>query len=91
VGLDSVRRNIEKAGDYLHAGKTRSNMALMYAQAAERENQASRQRDSLLSAQAYAEAALRDFKHYQGRAAKEETNAQNLLDLINQALLKLPQ
>ena len=43
------------------------------------------------SARAYAEAALRDYQHYQGRAAKEEANAQRLLDLINQALAKLPQ
>ena len=91
MGLDSVRRNIEKAGDYLHAGKTRSNMALMYAQAAERENDSSRQRNSLLRAQAYVVAALRDYKHYQGRATKEESKAQALLDLINQNLSKLPQ
>ena len=82
---------IEKSGDHLHAGKTRLNMALMYAQAGGRENQPSRQRDNLLRAQAYAEAALRDYKHYQGRAVKEETKAQDLLDLINQSLSKLPQ
>ena len=45
-------------------------MALMYLEAAEREATPSRQRDLLHRAQAYAQAALRDFQHYQGRAAQ---------------------
>ncbi|MFL6213823.1 MAG: hypothetical protein ACJ74J_07985 [Blastocatellia bacterium] len=49
------------------------------------------QRAFLLRARAYAEAALRDFKHYQGRAAKDEADAQSLLDSINQDLAELPQ
>lgn len=40
---------------------------------------------------AYAEAALRDFQRYQGRAAKDEADAQGLLDRINQAVANLPQ
>ncbi|WP_020474915.1 CHAT domain-containing protein [Zavarzinella formosa] len=80
----------EKVGNHFGAGQTRRNMALMYAQASRRETQPSQQRDSLLRAQAYAKAALRDFKHYQGRAAKDEAETQHLLDLIAQVLAKLP-
>ena len=84
-------RYAEKAGDRFNAGGTRLNMALMYVQASRRENQPSRQRDFLHRAQAYAEAALRDFQHYQGRAANEEAKAQGLLDQINERLARLPQ
>ena len=80
----------EKAGDHFSAGQTRFNMALMYARAAEQEKQPSQQRAGLLRARAYAEAALRDFRQYQGRAAAEEATAQNLLDDINQDLAGLP-
>ncbi len=75
--LDSAREHFEqsaqyeeKAGNYFGAGQTRFNMALMYARAVGREKQPSQQRAILLRARAYAEAALRDFQHYQGRAAK---------------------
>lgn len=81
----------EKAGNRFGAGQTRFNMAVMYVQAAGREEQPSQQRDSLLRARAYAEAALRDFQQYQGRAAADEADAQRLLDNINQALAGLPQ
>ena len=66
-------------------------MALMYAQASEREKRASQQHANLHRARAYAEAALRDFQHYQGRAADEEAKTQGLLDHISQGLAKLPQ
>lgn len=96
-GLDNAREHYEQAAQYFerignrfHAGQTRFNMALMYVRAAERENQPSRQRDSLLRARAYAEAALRDYKHYEGRAAQNEASTQGLLDQINQDLAKLP-
>jgi hypothetical protein len=65
-------------------------MAIMYLEAAEREATPSRQRDLLHRAQAYAQAALRDYQHYQGRAAKDEADAQQLLAGIAQALTKLP-
>ena len=81
----------EKAGNHFGAGQTRFNIALMYFRSATGEQQPSRQRASLLRARAYAEAALRDFQHYQGRAAETEVNAQSLLDDINQALAKVPQ
>lgn len=95
--LDNTREHYEHAaqcfeqtGNHFDAGRVRFNIAIMHAQASERENQTSRQRDFLLRARAYAEAALRDFQHYQGRAANEEATAQGLLDDIDQALAKLP-
>lgn len=81
----------EKAGNRFGAGQTRFNMAVMYAQAAQREKQPPQRRASLLRARAYAEAALRDYQQYQGRAAADEADTQRLLDRINQALAKLPQ
>jgi tetratricopeptide (TPR) repeat protein len=76
----------EQTGDRYRAGRTRFNMALMYLQAAKHEATQTRQRDLLLRAQAYAEAALRDFQHYQGRAAADEVDAQRLLAAIAKAL-----
>ncbi len=75
----------EQTGDRYHAGGTRFNMALMYLDAAKRESTPARQRELLDRAQAYAEAALRDFKHYEGRAAKDEADAQQLLARIAEA------
>ena len=46
-------------------------------------------RDYLLRAQAYAQAALRDFQHYHGRAAADEAKAQGLLDQIVRLLQTL--
>ena len=80
----------EKAGNHFSAGQTRFNMATMYLQAARGEDQPHQQHASLLRARAYAEAALRDFQHYQGRAAQDEAKTQGLLDHITQALAKLP-
>ena len=58
----------------------------MYLDAADRESAPSRRRDLLHRAQAYAQAALRDFQHYQGRAADREARAQQLIARIAQAL-----
>jgi tetratricopeptide (TPR) repeat protein len=80
----------ENAGSQFDAGRTRFNMAVMYIQAATRESQSSQRRVSAFRARAYAEAALRDFQHYHGRAAKDEDKAQTLLDNINQFIAKLP-
>jgi tetratricopeptide (TPR) repeat protein len=80
----------EQTNDRYVAGQVRGNMALMYAQAAGRETAPARRRDLLLRAQAYAQAALRDFQHYQGRAAADEAKAQGLLELIDENLAKLP-
>jgi tetratricopeptide (TPR) repeat protein len=80
----------EQTGDRYGAGQTRFNMALMYAQASGRETAPARQRDLLQRAGAYARAALRDFQHYQGRAAAYEARAQGLLKRIDEDLAKLP-
>lgn len=80
----------EQTGDRYGAGQTRYNVAAMYSGAAEREVIPSRRRDLLHRARDYAQAALRDFQHYQGRAAAEEAKAQKILDLIAQELAKLP-
>jgi hypothetical protein len=61
-------------------------MALTYTGTAESRCAPSRQRDLLHRAQAYAQAALRDFQHYQGRAAKDEARAQQLLARIAEVL-----
>ena len=76
----------EQTGDPYGAGQARHNIALMYEEASEREFNPSRQRDLLHRAQAYAQAALCDYQHYQGRAAKDEADAQQLLADIAQAL-----
>jgi tetratricopeptide (TPR) repeat protein len=86
---EKAAQYFEQTGVHYNAGKTRFNIANMYLQAARREPAPSRQRDLLLRAQAYAQAALRDFQHYQGRAAKDEAKAQRLLADIAQALTKL--
>jgi len=80
----------EQTGQRHEAGTARLNITLMNLQAAGREATPSRRRDLLHRAQAYAQAALRDFQHYQGRAADEEARAQQLIDIIAQALTKLP-
>jgi tetratricopeptide (TPR) repeat protein len=79
----------EQADNPHSAGQTRVNIGIMYYEAAMREPTVPRQRDLLHRAQAYAEAALRDFKHYKGRAAVEEAKTQRILDAIAQALPKL--
>ncbi len=94
--LDDARKHFEQGAQYygrasahFNAGETRLNMAVMYANAAEREGQPSQRRANLLRARAYAEAALRDFQQYQGRAAADEADTKGLLDLIDQDLAKL--
>lgn len=62
----------------------------MYLRSAGSEGQPAQKRASLLRARAYAEAALRDFQHYQGRAAELEAKTQGILDRITQSLAKLP-
>ncbi|MEW6664605.1 MAG: CHAT domain-containing protein [Thermodesulfobacteriota bacterium] len=76
--------------DRCGASETRFNIALMYLEDAKGEPTPSRKRDQLQRAHAYAQAALRGFQHYQGRAASDETHAQHLLDRIAQTLAKLP-
>lgn len=96
--LDNARKHYEldakyeeEAGNRFGAGQTRFNIALMYGRAAGHEDQPSQRRASLIRARAYAEAALRDFQHYQGRATDLEAEAQGLLEEISQALAELPE
>jgi tetratricopeptide (TPR) repeat protein len=90
---ESAREHFEKCAQLAEqtrnhhgAGKTRFNTTLMYLEAAERETTPARQRDLLHCARAYAEAALRDFHRYQGRADEDETKTQQLLARIAQTL-----
>jgi tetratricopeptide (TPR) repeat protein len=80
----------ERTDDRHGAGKVRFNISRMYAEAARREAVTTRQRGLLQRAQAYAQAALSDFRHYQGRAAREEAEATSNLDRISDALRNLP-
>jgi len=91
--IEPAREHYEKAAqlfedtnNHYHAGRVRFNMALMYLDAAGRESALARRRDLLARARAYAQAALRDFQHYQGRAADREAEAQRLLAIIEEAL-----
>lgn len=79
----------EQTGDRYGAGQTRFNIAVLYLEAAGQKETAARQRDLLLRAQAYAQAALSDYQHYKDRAAADEATAQQLLDAIGQSLAKL--
>ena len=90
---EPAREHYEKAAQYFEqtddryrAGQTRYNLALRYRDAARREPAAARRRDLLRRAAAYAQASLRDFQHYQGRAAADEADAQRLIARIAQAL-----
>jgi tetratricopeptide (TPR) repeat protein len=80
----------EQTGNHFPAGQTRFNMALMYLESAGQDSAPARQRALLDRAQAYAQAALRDFQHYQGRAAQDEAKVQRLLARIAQAIAELP-
>ena len=74
----------EQCGDHYNTGSVRYSLAFMYLVTEEQEP--TRRRDLLRRAEAYAQASLRDFKFYQGRAADLEARAQRLIDVIAQAL-----
>jgi len=95
---ERAREHYEQAAHYFeqsdnryYAGNVRENMAIMYKDAAEQAEPPAQQRDLLQRARAYAQAAQRDYQHFQGRAAADEANAQGLIDDIGQALAALPQ
>jgi len=94
--IEPAREHYEKAVQYFeqtddryNAGNVRKNMALMYIDFSKREAATAHQRDLLVRAEAYAQAALRDYQYYQGRAAAEGAKTQSLLDDIHNALEKL--
>ncbi len=84
--FEQAARYSEKAGDRFGAGQTRYNIALMYARASAPKELPPQQRESLLRARVYAEAALLDFRQFEGRAAEEEAKAHALLDEIERDL-----
>ena len=84
--LRESRADFEQTGDRYGAGQTRYNLALMYLHAAEREATPGPPARPAAPRPAYAQAALRDFQHYQGRAAADEAKAQGLIDHIERAL-----
>jgi tetratricopeptide (TPR) repeat protein len=91
--IESAREHYERAAqyagqmdDHYDAGGICNNLALMYRDAAGREQSASRRRDLLRRAAAYAAASLRDFQHYQGRAADGEAKSQRLIEEIGREL-----
>ncbi|HEY1048323.1 MAG TPA: CHAT domain-containing protein, partial [Prosthecobacter sp.] len=79
----------EATGNRHSVGQARHGMAVMYLKASRHQLQPGARQDFLLRAQAYAQAALRDFQHYQGRAAADEARAQRLLDIIALTLQEL--
>lgn len=86
---EKAARVFEQTDNRYNAGTTRHNLGIMYLDAAGRESTPARQRDLLRRAEAFAQAALRDFQHYQGRAAQDEADAQRLLEIIAEKLAKL--
>jgi tetratricopeptide (TPR) repeat protein len=68
----------EQAGDIFGAGRTRRNVALALAHAARFDD-----------ARAYAKAALANFQNFDGRAAEEIQDTEQLLAAIDQAEAKL--
>ena len=73
-------------GNHYGAGRTRFNLAVMYVQAAVPEASPARRQDLLRRGLAYAQASLRDYQHFQGRAAADEADARGLIELIEGAL-----
>lgn len=83
---EKAAQYFEQSGNRFNAGQTRFNMAVMYLSSASRESTASGRETLLLRAQTYAAAALRDFQHYEGRAAVDEADCRQLIDDIQQEL-----
>jgi hypothetical protein len=76
----------EQTGDRHNSGKTRASLSIMYIHAAAQEENPARQHELLHRARAYAETALSDFSHYQGRAADGEAEVQQLINDIEQVM-----
>lgn len=75
---------LRKSRDITMPGR-RGERHFLYILAAQGELAPSPQRGFLLCAEAYAQATLRDFQHYQGRAGDKEGNDQQLFKDIVQA------
>ena len=61
----------------------------MYAKIKMNQDNLAQKRSDLQRARIYAEAALRDFRRYEGRAADKEAKAQKIIDEIDKELAKL--
>lgn len=79
----------ERVGNRHGAGDRRFNLAVTYGRAALLERDAPQKRANLERARAYAEAALRDYEFYGGRAASDEGNTRTFLNQINEILSAL--
>ena len=79
----------ETCGDRHGAGKVRHNLAIMHVRALNDLWLASGKREYLVRAQDYAQAALRDFQHYRGCTADDESLVNNLLEVIARKLHEL--
>jgi len=76
----------ERVGDRHRGGQTRFNIAAMYLNSVLGQPASSTRKAVLRRSRSYAEAALLDFQHYQGHAAVDEANCQQLIDEIDQQL-----
>jgi tetratricopeptide (TPR) repeat protein len=76
----------EPVGDHYKAGIARYGLAITFLTAAGREKAPAPHRDLLLRAAAYAQASLRDYQRYVGRAADMEALAQRLIEAIARAV-----
>jgi tetratricopeptide (TPR) repeat protein len=79
----------ERMGNRFAAGQSRFNLALTYFYSAKNEDVPSQKRQALERSRAYAEAALRDFEYYGGRATSNEFSVKTLIETINQTLSEL--
>ena len=86
---DKATLCFEKTKNYYNAGTVRFNVSLMYESIAQETDEPRTRRDMLERAKAYAVAALRDFEHYEGRAADDEAKARAQIADIDQALAAL--
>ena len=83
----------EKVGDHLRSGTVRFNMADLFFIAARNQDGPSEGQQrcaNLQIARAYAEAALRDYQRFEGRAAEREAIVRKLIGNIDQLLAVLP-
>ncbi|MCC6359352.1 MAG: CHAT domain-containing protein [Phycisphaerales bacterium] len=90
VHFEKAIQCYERADNRYDAGRVRLDMAGLYATAAWLEAAPLRKRDLLSRAQAYAQAAVRDFRNYSGRAADAESIAQAFLTAIADMVAALP-
>jgi tetratricopeptide (TPR) repeat protein len=87
--LEQAIQNFEDAGNRFDAGRARMQMASMNLTISDNQSLPNEQYTYLQRAQAYVQAAMRDFQHYQGRVTNEEVSAQHLLERIARRLAEI--